>query len=192
MEWFRSGLPNFVVVVRALKPYQAQVVQMRLLHEKWSIKFMILFWITRMRSAWDSWDRIHLNWAYVFNILHTHLCMRKLCARSVPWLLKIDQKRIRVTTSEQKAYFNRNPKKFLRRLVTIDETWIHHYTPESSEGSKQCVKPGKSAPKRPKMQQSAGKVMSSVFWDAHWVIFIDYLEKGRTITGACMLHYWID
>ena len=26
--------------------------------------------------------------------------------------------------------------------------------------------------------------MASVFWDAHRVIFIDYLEKGRTITGA--------
>ena len=26
--------------------------------------------------------------------------------------------------------------------------------------------------------------MASVFWDAHGVIFIDYLEKGRTITGA--------
>ena len=26
--------------------------------------------------------------------------------------------------------------------------------------------------------------MASVFWDAHWVIFIDYLEKKRTITGA--------
>ena len=26
--------------------------------------------------------------------------------------------------------------------------------------------------------------MTSVFWFAHGVIFIDYLEKGRTITGA--------
>ena len=26
--------------------------------------------------------------------------------------------------------------------------------------------------------------MASVFWDAHRVIFIDYLEKGRTNTGA--------
>ena len=45
------------------------------------------------------------------NILHKHLCMRKLCARWVPRLLTIDQKRIRVTTSEKNlAYFNRNPK----------------------------------------------------------------------------------
>ena len=33
-------------------------------------------------------------------------------------------------------------------------------------------------------QQSAEKVMAGVFWDAHGVILIEYLEKGRTITGA--------
>ena len=46
MRWFKSGLPNVVVVVRVRKPYQVQVVQMRSLHHKWSIKSMILFWVT--------------------------------------------------------------------------------------------------------------------------------------------------
>ena len=32
MEWFRSCLPNFVVVIRAQKPDQIQVVQMRSVH----------------------------------------------------------------------------------------------------------------------------------------------------------------
>ena len=119
------------------------------------------------------------------NILHTYLCLRKLRTRWVSRLLTINQKRIRVTTSEQNlAYFNHNPKEFLRRIVTIDETWIHHYTPETREGSKQPLKPGERALKRPKTQQSAGKVMASVFLDAHGVIFIDYLEKGKTNTGA--------
>ena len=68
----------------------------------------------------------------VVNILHTYLCMRKLCARWVPRLLTTDQKCIRLTTSEQNlVYFNRNAKKFLHRLVMMDETWIHHYTAES-------------------------------------------------------------
>ena len=35
----------------------------------------------------------------------------------------------------------------------------------------------------PKVQQSAGKVMASVFWDVRGVIFIDYLEKGNTINS---------
>ena len=40
------------------------------------------------------------------NILHTHLCMRKLCAISVLRLLTIDQKRICVTTSEQNSAYS--------------------------------------------------------------------------------------
>ena len=121
----------------------------------------------------------------VINILHTTLCMRKLCARWMSRLLTIDQKRIRVTTLEQNlVYFNRNPKEFLRRFATMDETWIHHYTLESREGSKQWIKPSESAPKRPKTQQSTKKVMVSVFWDEHGVISIDSPKKGSTITGA--------
>ena len=77
--------------------------------------------------------------------------MRKLCARWVPELLTMDQKRIRVTTSEQNlAYLNRNSKEFLRRFVTMDETCIHHYTLKLRKGSKQWVKPGESAQKRSK------------------------------------------
>ena len=42
---------------------------------------------------------------------------------------------------------------------------------------------GESHPKRPKTQQLAGKVMASVFWDAHGTLFIDYFEKGKTINS---------
>ena len=103
----------------------------------------------------------------------------------MPRLLTIDQKRIRVITSEQNlAYFKGNPKEFLRRFVTMDETWIYHYAPESREESKQWVKPGERATMRPKMQQSDGELMAIVFWDARGAIFIEYLEKGTRITGA--------
>ena len=130
-------------------------------------------------------NKIHSIVLNVVNILHTHLYMRKLCVKWMPRLLTTDQKRIRVITSEQNlSYFNRNPKEFLRPFVTMDETWIRRYTPESREGSKQWVKPGESALKRPKTQHSTRKVIASVFWDAHGVIYIDYLEKGRIITGA--------
>ena len=33
------------------------------------------------------------------------------------------------------------------------------------------------------MQQSAGKVMASVFWDAYGIISIDYVEKGKYINS---------
>ena len=65
----------------------------------------------------------------------------------------------------------------------MDETWIPHFTPESKRSSSEWTAAGKPRPKRPKAQQSAGKVMASVFWDAHGIIFIDYLEKGKTINS---------
>jgi len=86
--------------------------------------------------------------------------------------------------------FKRNPKEFLRRVVTVDETWIHHYTPETEQQSKQWISPGQSAPKKAKMVPSARKVIATIFWDAKGVILMDFLEKGRTITGQYWTIHW--
>ena len=51
--------------------------------------------------------------------------------------------------------------------------------------SHQCVGPGSQRPKKFKTQPSAGKVMSTVFWDAKGVIMLDFLLKRSTITGVC-------
>jgi hypothetical protein len=59
---------------------------------------------------------------------------------------------------------------------------IHHYTPESKQQSKQLKEAGCSAPKEKRLVPSAGKVVASVFWNAEGILFIDYLEKGETIT----------
>jgi histone-lysine N-methyltransferase SETMAR len=64
----------------------------------------------------------------------------------------------------------------------MDATWIHHYTPESKQQSKQWTEAGCSAPKKTRPVPSAGEVMASVFWGAEDILFIDYLEKDKTIT----------
>lgn len=120
----------------------------------------------------------------VGHIVHQYLDMRKLCAKWVPRVLTIDQKQQRVVDSEQcLAIYNRNKAEFFRRYITMDETWLHHYTPESNRQSAEWTERDEPTPKRGKTQRSAGKVMASVFWDAHGIIFIDYLEKGRTINS---------
>jgi len=118
-------------------------------------------------------------------ILHGELDMKKLCARWVPRLLTADQKRTRMKISEKcLKRFNKNKTDFVWcRFITMDETWIHHYTPESKQQSKQWTETGCSAPKKTRWVPSARKVMASVFWDAESILFIDYLEKGKTITG---------
>jgi len=82
-------------------------------------------------------------------ILHDELDMKKLCARWVPRLLTADQKRTRMKISEQCfERFNKNKTDFVRRFITMDETCIHHYTPESKEQSKQWTEASCSALKR--------------------------------------------
>lgn len=71
-----------------------------------------------------SKERIH-------HILREELNMKKSSARWVPRLLTHDQKRIRVQNSKECLdRFQSYKADFLRRFVTTDETWVHHYTPE--------------------------------------------------------------
>ena len=113
-------------------------------------------------------DTLKISEGSVFTILYKNLSTRKLCSKWVPRLFTVDQKQQRVDDSEH---------------VTIDETWIHHYSPKPNRQSAEWTAKGENRPKRPKMQMSAGKVSPSVFWDVRGILFIDYLEKGRNINS---------
>ena len=151
--WFRSGLPNFVAVVRTKKPAPSPGLPNEITTPEMINKIRDIVLNDLKVKVREKVEIVSISTERMGNILDTHLCIRKLYVRWVPRLLTIDQKRIRVNTLHQNlTYFNRNPKEFLRQFVTMDKTWIHHYTPESPEGSKQWVKLGESALKRPKIQ----------------------------------------
>lgn len=130
-------------------------------------------------------DTIGISYERTQNIIVNELGFSKVSARWVPRLLSVEQKRIRLTISRDcLEMFEADPQDFLARFVTMDETWVHHYTPESKQQSKQWKKPDEPTPKKAKTILSAGKVMASVFWDAKGVIMVDYLAKGETINSA--------
>jgi histone-lysine N-methyltransferase SETMAR len=138
----------------------------------------------RRLKASEIAEAVGISKERVLYILHEELDMRKLSARWVPRLLTMEQKRVRSQMSiNNLEFFKRNTRDFLRRFVTCDETWVHYYTPESKQQSKMWTKRGEPAPKKAKTVLSAGKVMASVFWDAKGILFIDYLQKGKTIKG---------
>ena len=77
-------------------------------------------------------DIVKISKERVDSMLHEHLTIRKFCLKWVPRLLTVDQNRERDDAIEQcLAMFKRNKPEFLRRYVTMDETWFHHFTPES-------------------------------------------------------------
>ncbi|XP_071084006.1 protein GVQW3-like [Haliotis cracherodii] len=78
-----------------------------------------------------SQERVHF-------ILTDILGMHKVSARWVPKLLTADQKRQRENLSrENLKLLEGDPDNFLKRFVTMDETWVHHFEPESKQQSKQ-------------------------------------------------------
>ena len=86
--------------------------------------------------------RIGISKERVGYILHEELDTKKLCARWLPRLLTADQKRTRMKISEQcLEHFNKNKTDFIRQFITMDETWFHHYTPESKQRSEHGQKP---------------------------------------------------
>ena len=132
----------------------------------------------------DIAEELKISEGCAFTILHEHSSMGKLCSKWLPYLFTVDQKQPRVDDSERcLQQFQHNKKDFLHKYVTMDETWIHHFTRESNQQSAERITAGESRLKRLKMQTSAGKVLISVFWDAQGILFIDYLEKRRTINS---------
>ncbi|XP_037870991.1 uncharacterized protein LOC119629382 [Bombyx mori] len=92
----------------------------------------------------------------ISNILHHHLGMTKVSARWVPKMLTPLQKRHRVECSRQFLELcGERTEEVLDQIVIGDETWVHHYEPETKQESIQWHKKGTSPPKKFKAAQSA-------------------------------------
>ncbi|KAJ4451550.1 hypothetical protein ANN_03016, partial [Periplaneta americana] len=74
-------------------------------------------------------------------------------------------------------------KKVCARIVTGDETWISHFTPETKQQSMHWRHSG--SPVRTKFIQtlSVQKVMCMVFWDRKGILLIDFLPRGETVNA---------
>jgi len=136
-------------------------------------------------SAKSIAEQLGISREWVGSIIHEDLDMRKLSAKWVPKCLKADRKRQRCHSSEQHLeFFRREPNNFLSRLVTMDETCLYYYDPETKQLSMECRHSGSLHPKKFRVQNSAGKVLASIFWDQNGILLIDYLLKGQTINAG--------
>lgn len=137
-------------------------------------------------------EALRISASSVNSILKDQLGLSKLCAPWVPKALRADQKNYRAECADDFLNkFDTDPEVFPTRIVTGDETWTYQYDPENKNQSKQWMPIGGRGPVKFKVQRSSEKVMATIFWDAEGVILVDFLEKGKTITGSYyekMLH----
>jgi len=81
--------------------------------------------------------------------IHEDFDMRKLFAKWVPKCLKADHNRQWCLSSEQLLqFFQCDPHDFLLQLVTVDETWIYHYDPETKQQSMEWQHSGSPRPQK--------------------------------------------
>jgi len=109
--------------------------------------------------------------------------MNKVCARWVSRLLQQDQKAVRVRLS--RSFLNRYDREgdqFLHRVVTMDETWLYLYEPESAVDGLEA--PRISTPKKARTCKSSGKLMFVFFMDAHGLNLQHAVPQETTVNAA--------
>ncbi|GFR92510.1 transposase [Elysia marginata] len=89
--------------------------------------------------------------------------------------------------------FTHDGERFLRSIITGDESWVHHYDPESKMQSMQYRHKNSPAPKKFKVVASARKVLLTIFWDMEGIVHIEFFgarhnNKFREIcvNSACI------
>jgi len=116
--------------------------------------------------------------------------MRKLSAKWVLKCLNADQKRQGCQSSEQLLdFFRRDPNDFLSRLVTIDETWLYQYDPETKQQSMEWRHSGSPCPKDPEFKNPLEKFSARFFGiktaSFSLIIFQRAKLSTQSITDLC-------
>ena len=71
-------------------------------------------------------------------------------------------------------------RRFLLRIETGDESWFHHFEPETKRQSMEWHHLHSPSKKKAKTVPSAAKLMGTAFWDAEGLILAEFLERGQT------------
>ncbi len=120
---------------------------------------------------------LRLSHGSILSVIHEHLGMSKVSASAQERHQRVESSR------ELLDIYNADPEDFRARLVTGDETWLHHWDPESKQESMQWVHRGSPPPKKFRTQPSAGKFIASISRDAGGVLLVECLPRGATVTG---------
>jgi len=138
----------------------------------------------RRISAKSIAEQLGISRERVGSIIYEDLDMRKLSAKWVPKCLNADQKRQWCQSCEQLLeFFRRDPNDFLSRLVTMDETWLYHYDPETKQQSLEWRHSGSPRPQKIPSAKIRWKCSHLDFWDQDGILLIDYLRKGQAINA---------
>ena len=137
----------------------------------------------------DIASKAGISMGSAHTVLHEDLKMRKVSSRWVPRMLTDEHKAARVTICQ--AMLTRDDGMngaFFSSIVTMDETWMPFFNPETKRQSAQWKHTDSPPPKKFRVTASAEKMMVAMFWDSEGVILTHCVPKGTTVTAASYEH----
>lgn len=127
--------------------------------------------------------KVDVSLGTMWTIVHDRLRYRKVCAQWVPKQLTDQHKELRMGLALQHLFRYHEDPAFLHRIVTGDESWCHHYEPETKRDSMQWKHVSSPPSQKFKGVASAGKVLLTVFFDVQGPLLVEFLEHRRTINS---------
>lgn len=133
----------------------------------------------------DLSEQSGFSYGTVQRILNEDLKMRRVSASWVPRLLTEEQMVSRVKESRKfLRCYNREGEQFLRNVITVDETWLFYYDPETKMQSSQWKRDKSPPPKKARVTKTIGKHMFIVFFDMQGIILSHAVPKGQTVNAT--------
>ncbi|GFR64073.1 histone-lysine N-methyltransferase SETMAR [Elysia marginata] len=80
-------------------------------------------------------------------------------------------------------HYEEDGEEFVQRIVTGNESWVHHYDPESKRQSMEYRHKSPPSPRKFKVVVSARKVMLTVFWVSEGIAYIQFQKQGNTVNS---------
>ncbi len=124
----------------------------------------------------------------VFNILKKDIGVKKKSARVIPQVLTPLQKENRAQLCDENLRrWRQDPRKFLSRIITCDETWLSTFEMETKRQSSVWLEPGQPHPVIPRINGWAKKTMMTLFFDEKGVVWMEFLPPKETIKAETFI-----
>lgn len=124
--------------------------------------------------------------------VYEQLGYRKTCTSWAPRHLTDEYKATRIPLSLQHLMrFQRESISILHRILSMDETWVHHMAPETKRATMSWKDYSSPPRKKFKTTPSAKKVIATAFWYNQVVLLIDFFTRVAPWILHVIVPRWI-
>jgi histone-lysine N-methyltransferase SETMAR len=128
-------------------------------------------------------EQLGIGSSAVQTILHEKLKMHWVCQRLVPHFLSIEQRQNRVEICRENLRKFRRGRRFISRIITGDETYVHFYEAPTHREAKIWVYQDEIPPSKVKTEKTVRKLCYAVFFKSSGLVEAIKLDGQKTVTA---------